>query len=68
MRNFYPYLFGHLLQKVEGSIVIRPLEKASKAITLNDESFFGGVYRTKEDSSRGDKGWAMKRARPSQKV
>ena len=54
--------------KVEGSIVIRPLEKASKAITLNDQSFFGRVDRTKENSSRGDKGWAMKRARPSQKV
>lgn len=49
-------------------IVIRPLEKASKAVTLNDESFFGRVDRTKENSSREDKGWAIKRAHPSQKV
>lgn len=55
-------------EKVEGSIVIRPLEKASRAVTLNDESFFGGVDRTKENSSREDKGWAIKRAHPSQKV
>lgn len=100
VRNFYRYLFGHLVylvvlfklskfysrlfgaggggtifacfwiaeEKVEGSIVIRPLEKASKAVTLNDESFFGRVDRTKENSSREDKGWAIKRAHPSQKV
>ena len=35
-------------------IVIRPLEKASKAITFNDSvvSFFEGVDRTKEDFKR----------------
>ena len=43
---------------MERPIVIRPLEQASKAITLNGsvESFFDGIDRTKEDSSRADKG------------